>query len=87
MKIDSYIPSGANDPVRRAGEAAPAAQGRPMNRVTADPADSVEVSELAAASLAREQKLAQLEAQVAAAGYRPDARAIARALTADLLGE
>lgn len=87
MKIDTYVPSGANDPIRRAGAAAPSGDSRRLERTAAGPADSVEVSSLASAALAREQRIEQLAVQVAEGRYRADARAVARALTADLLGE
>lgn len=91
MKIDTYIPSGvpssANDPIRRSEAAAPLADSRRLGRAAAGPADAVEISSLASAALAREQRIEQLAEQVAEDRYQADARAVARALTADLLGE
>ncbi len=91
MKIDTYIPSGipsgANDPIRRTDAVATSADSRRLDRTVAGPADSVEVSSLASAALAREQRIEQLAVRVAEGRYQPDSRAVARALTAELLGE
>ena len=87
MKIDTYIPSGGNDPIRRTDAVATSADSRRLDRTAAGPADSVEVSSLASAALAREQRIEQLAVRVAEGHYQPDSRAVARALTADLLGE
>lgn len=87
MKIDTYVPSGANDPIRRTDAATPPAAGRGPNQTASSPIDSVEVSGLASAALAREQRIEQLAVQVAEGRYQADARAVARALTEDLLRE